>query len=715
MAKERVQVQGLGDVAPGIQPTIQRAGQYGIQVQRAGRNKLMDLADALSQVNPTLQQYIGVAEQEAEMFEEELARKSPEEVQAMLKQTEGELDKQVRRGAMGWLTSPLNQKRKLRAVGQASSRLLMEQVYNRLDNPQAGDEDLSTSEVISLVQQEFVSGNEALSGSMFAQEGLQEAVNPQILPLVRQYDAQKNRIAKGETAFGTTSVFYDIAKEGNNLGDYDAATSRALLGAWENLSAFSAAEQRDLFGKVLDNLARNGMEEKADSLLLWAQDNLKIGTAKLTDIEVDSFETRITSLAEAAERLADKDREDKLEVKVAQFENAHTDIEIDGVGTYNGEEVRSIDELILKAKKDPAFDGDEIGLAQLRKSVDDFIKSDIDPREFRIREIIRSPFGPAQVIDTALKELSASFTTSRDTAQLTEDVLLGDEVLNNIGASYLDSFQAEIEQELQSLLSGPTGSDKRKVTSDLKDFIRTRKKEVMKEQENAVQQRLKFLNDKENFKVKTASTKKASEPGMFGGLYSGIEEKENKLKQDVMVFTDTQADTKERVKAFRNLRKTDGETMLRLQLIAAGEIPKVKAQQPQRYFSVKEGSGGMIGREIKRVEYTQEEKEAAFNQLVQVEAAKGYLGEALLLKEPVTRSGLRFNPTLLNSAQFPLVSKEDILELVKLLDQPEDKRKESKIFKEAAEKARIIGEEDVLEFIRNQRQIYKQGLNARDL
>lgn len=57
MAKERVQVQGLGDVAPGIQPTIQRAGQYGIQVQRAGRNKLMDLADALSQVNPMLAEY----------------------------------------------------------------------------------------------------------------------------------------------------------------------------------------------------------------------------------------------------------------------------------------------------------------------------------------------------------------------------------------------------------------------------------------------------------------------------------------------------------------------------------------------------------------------------------------------------------------------------------------------------------------------------------
>ena len=57
MARERVQVQGIGDVAPGIQPTIQRGGQYAVTVQRAGRNKLMDLADALGEVNPILQQY----------------------------------------------------------------------------------------------------------------------------------------------------------------------------------------------------------------------------------------------------------------------------------------------------------------------------------------------------------------------------------------------------------------------------------------------------------------------------------------------------------------------------------------------------------------------------------------------------------------------------------------------------------------------------------
>lgn len=58
MARERVQVQGIGGAVPGISPTIQRGGQYSVQVQQAGRNKLMDLADALSQVNPLLQQYV---------------------------------------------------------------------------------------------------------------------------------------------------------------------------------------------------------------------------------------------------------------------------------------------------------------------------------------------------------------------------------------------------------------------------------------------------------------------------------------------------------------------------------------------------------------------------------------------------------------------------------------------------------------------------------
>jgi len=62
MAKERVQVQGLGDVVPGIQPTIQRAGQYAVAQVRAApvpvpRSKLLDLADALGTSFELVQQY----------------------------------------------------------------------------------------------------------------------------------------------------------------------------------------------------------------------------------------------------------------------------------------------------------------------------------------------------------------------------------------------------------------------------------------------------------------------------------------------------------------------------------------------------------------------------------------------------------------------------------------------------------------------------------
>ena len=86
---ERVQVRGLGDAVPGIQPTIQRAGQYSIGQVRAGRNKLMDLADALSQVNPILQQYGSIRRTQQEQrksFEEAMLAEGAKQFQLTLQQ-----------------------------------------------------------------------------------------------------------------------------------------------------------------------------------------------------------------------------------------------------------------------------------------------------------------------------------------------------------------------------------------------------------------------------------------------------------------------------------------------------------------------------------------------------------------------------------------------------------------------------------------------------
>jgi hypothetical protein len=86
---ERVQVQGLGGAVPGISPTIQRGGQYAVQVQQAGRNKLMDLADALGQVNPLLQQYGQLQQVQEKIGVERAEALEEQQVQAELKKLSG--------------------------------------------------------------------------------------------------------------------------------------------------------------------------------------------------------------------------------------------------------------------------------------------------------------------------------------------------------------------------------------------------------------------------------------------------------------------------------------------------------------------------------------------------------------------------------------------------------------------------------------------------
>ena len=73
----RVQVQDLPG-APGLQPTVRSGGQYGVAVQQAGRNKLMDLADALSTVNPMLKDFTAIRVAERD-YQRELGERAFDE------------------------------------------------------------------------------------------------------------------------------------------------------------------------------------------------------------------------------------------------------------------------------------------------------------------------------------------------------------------------------------------------------------------------------------------------------------------------------------------------------------------------------------------------------------------------------------------------------------------------------------------------------------
>lgn len=689
MARERVQVQGLGGAVPGIQPTIQRGGQYSIGQVRAGRNKWHDLADALGEVNPILQQYTRVADLEAEQFEEELAGKSPEEVQAMLKQTEGELDKQVRRGGMGWLTSPLNQKRKLKAVGQASSRLLMEDVYNRLDSPQAGDEELSTREIIAQVQQNFVGNNEALNNSVFAQEGLQQAVNPQILPLVRQYDAQKNRIAKGDTAFGTTSVFYELAKDGSNLGDYDEVTSDALQDAWENLSAFSASEQRDLLGKVFDNLARNGMEEKADSLLVWAKDNLNIGAAKMTELEEDAYRSRIDSLAEAAERLEETERADRVKVKAAEFRVAYNEIQRTGTGTYNGQEFTDLVSLQQAAEQAPEFDDDVVGKADLQANIDTIVRTDIDPVTMFVNEIYSNPFARG-AITGAIQEIDRVFNATLDSSEFDRALAVSDPEILRIKSEHDAQFNESLNQELKRIAQLPQGRDPRAASELVNDFIIKEKERISREMDRKIQIRLNKMTEREALsKTRVTENTTAPEKSYFDDTSDRLE----KTIQANNVLLNVDADKAERKKAMKYFRNVD---LNELASIASGQKTKGTIVRSFGPFDPVEGTPVANY-------YTPTEKGDALQNYMQGAALSMEFTKEEVLRNGVTSHGVRFDIKQLDPARVRFLTTEEVEEIKEITDL----KSTNKTFLKAKKLAEQIGADDVFDLITKQERLHK--------
>jgi hypothetical protein len=276
MARERVQVQGIGDVAPGIQPTIQRGGQYAVTVQRAGRNKLMDLADALGEVNPILQQYGAIAEQEAEIFEEELAAKSPEEVQAMLKQTEGELDKQVRRGTLGWLTSPLNQKRKLKAVGALMHDEYERELKSRVENPANADANIDDliNESKDTLRQKYDS-----LGSVFVNDGFEGAIRDTTRRYTLAHDSLSTAQSREELKRAGKSVLYraTLLTEDGSISDING------INDWwsENEGSLTPAELFKLRDDVALTHAARGDKEAALAWIDYASGHLKAGTTKM--------------------------------------------------------------------------------------------------------------------------------------------------------------------------------------------------------------------------------------------------------------------------------------------------------------------------------------------------------------------------------------------------------------------------------------------------
>ncbi len=277
---ERVQVQGLGE-APTVQPVDLPGYQYGIVQPKAGRNKLMDLVDALSQVNPILQQYTQVADIEAERFEDELSRKSPEEIQAMLQKTEGEFDKQVRKGAMSWLTSPINQKRKRMAIGALMHDEYERELKSRVENPANSDANIENliTESKDTLRQKY----EALN-SVFVSEGFEGAVKNTTRKYTLAHDTISTEQARQEVKLAGKSILYNSSLLDSN-GDISDINN---INKWweENEGSLAPSELFKLIEDVAVTHAIKGDEEAALEWVEYASGHLKVGTTKMGDPKI---------------------------------------------------------------------------------------------------------------------------------------------------------------------------------------------------------------------------------------------------------------------------------------------------------------------------------------------------------------------------------------------------------------------------------------------
>jgi len=284
MAKERVQVQGLGRQTPSIRPTIQGVGSFNIATPTAPMppvpqsNKLIELANTLKASQGLLQQYGLAAEQEAQIFEEELSRKSPEEVQAMLKKTEGELDKQVRRGAMGWLTSPLNQKRKMQAVGALLHDDYERQLKAKVQDPANADADIN--ELIAGVKDDLRNQYGSLQ-STFVNEGFEGAIRETTRRYTLQHDTLATAQAREEVKrAGVSTLFNASTIVGGELSNPEA------IDKWwtDNQGSLTPIELAQLRKNAIVELATSGNFEGARKLQAYTA-NFKAGTTKMGDPE----------------------------------------------------------------------------------------------------------------------------------------------------------------------------------------------------------------------------------------------------------------------------------------------------------------------------------------------------------------------------------------------------------------------------------------------
>jgi hypothetical protein len=730
----RVQVRDLPS-APRLQATVQSGGDFGVAVQQAGSNKMLNLAYTLSGFNKALEQYGAFAVVEAESAEQELKRLKPEERSERLSKTEKELDSLTRKGVIPWLASPLNQKRKRRAEGKAAHDLFLQRLVDaegRFNNPQEGDDDKTTAQIIEEERQAFVAENPALQEGTYGGEGFQEALNPTILNLTRQYDGEKARVARAETLLQNTSAIYRLAKDAPlESAEYDLVMEQSL-GSWAELNSFNAAQQIKVIENVAEQLANlPGGEQRAYEFLQYAEQNFYVGNQLFykNEDQVDRIMNLIEREVEVGQRIREGNRGDRLEEEKGEFVIALSALQSTGKTTYKGAEYTDSFELLKAAEEFARNDPDTRFGGAVIPMFEQVIKGDLDAEQIqRDRILDKSP-----VTQQAPRRIGAMVDSIVMASNLPPEIKNNPQYERIVSDTVLE-FNDKIKDQLNEMIRTGMSSDLNLAGRRLDEFTvremdATRQilsdrlnklGETTQEQNNLNIQVQEELNSNDSLAVPIITSESLVEsasrfvspvlrelilPNVMQEFAKDTPESlVDKTIVNLRVLRNAAATKENREKAKQILNERKEAALKHLAQIAAPDSSR--PYKPIDYVGMTTSEFTLAiatgGRSL-RTPYTLEEREEARKRYFELARWSGTFQDIETLENKVTKDGERFEYGEDISSVNTLFLTEDEMERAKKAGSSPDA-----VPADVKRKAGLVGEaDDILKFIRQQDDLHR--------
>lgn len=685
MANGRVQVQGVGS-APKLQAVVNAGGQYRVQTQQAGRNKLMDLADALSQVNPILRDYGAIQDIDAEMYEDDLKRLSPEDLKKKLSQSEATLDREVRKGNIPFLGSPLNWKRKKRALGKAAHDVFYNQLIaadGRLRNPIEGDDDKNTADIVNEEMAKFIENNPGLQGQ-FQNEGFQEVLNPTITRLAAQFDGEKARQARVEIGVQTVNEFVREAKNVNHLdsAQYDLDMER-LKDTWQDMNGFAPTQQRAAISSVVKSLARVD-ELKARAFLNWAKTNIKVGNTLYGKHEAHAIELEqlIDDVAEQEEKESRIERAERLEATESEFILALNAIQNTGEAEYNGQMYNDVNVLLKGFQETVAGDADPIYAAQAQKNAESAVKGDVDVDEYARRELLQESMSYREMFGSIKRKLLGNIVDDK--------TLQADSRFDDLNFSLAQDLKAKVEDKIKRLIRQGKAQNPIEAAGALDEFINNELEllgPTVKDSIEKLKTRVKEEEDADAEARRVTATTPDTEAVTASIWGDDPEDVVKNVQQNRSVLSNKATPDEERKKALNYIRKNIDPTLSHFARIAAPN-------------SRRERRVGGANRLIGYVEYTPKQRKEATENYFELARLSGVFALPNALKDGVTRDGFKFDPKKIEPTSTVLLTVPQVNSVANISDP-------AKVPADIKNVIRLIGYKgDALTFVRKQRELH---------